>query len=69
MKKWIQTGLAAMMLCAATACTTKTEEDHLARIKAEGKIVVGLEGDWQPFSYHDADDVSVSYTHLRAHET
>ena len=57
MKKWIQTGLAAVMVCTAAACTTKTEDDHLSRIKAEGKLVVGLEGDWQPFSFHDADDV------------
>ena len=57
MKKWIQTGIAAVMLCTTAACTTKTEDDHLARIKAEGKIVVGLEGDWQPFSFHDQDDV------------
>ena len=41
----------------SAACTTKTEDDHLSRIKAEGKLVIGLEGDWQPFSYHDVDDV------------
>lgn len=57
MKKWIQTGIVAVMLCTTAACTTKTEDDHLARIKTEGKIVVGLEGDWQPFSFHDQDDV------------
>ena len=43
MKKWIQTGLAAIMLCTAAACTTKTEDDHLSRINAEGKRVIGLE--------------------------
>lgn len=57
MKKWIQTGLAAVMMCTMTACGQKTEEDHLARIQSAGKLVVGLEGDWQPFSYHDKDDV------------
>lgn len=35
--------------------------DHLARIKSAGKITVGLEGDWQPFSYHDKNDKLVGY--------
>ncbi|MGM9942075.1 MAG: transporter substrate-binding domain-containing protein [Bulleidia sp.] len=57
MKKWIQTGLAAVMMCTMTACGQKTEDDHLARIQSAGKLIVGLEGDWQPFSFHDKDDV------------
>lgn len=58
MKKWIQTGLAAMMMfTAACSSSSQSEEDHLARIQSAGKLVVGLEGDWQPFSYHDKDDV------------
>ncbi len=28
-------------------------EDHLARIKAAGKITVATEGVWAPFTYHD----------------
>jgi cystine transport system substrate-binding protein len=35
--------------------------DHLAKIQKAGKLVVGLEGDWQPFSYHDKDDKLVGY--------
>lgn len=54
---------------ASTASTASSEaatessssEDHLARIQAAGKITVGLEGDWQPFSYHDEDDNLVGY--------
>lgn len=41
--------------------TESTSDDHLARIKSTGKITVGLEGDWQPFSYHDDDDNLVGY--------
>ena len=41
--------------------TESTSDDHLARIKSAGKITVGLEGDWQPFSYHDDDDNLVGY--------
>ena len=44
---------------------TTLPEDYdraeFARIKAAGKLTVGLEGDWQPFSYHDASDALVGY--------
>lgn len=30
-------------------------EDHLARIKAAGKITIATEGVWAPFTYHDPD--------------
>ena len=33
----------------------------LADIQKAGKIRIGLEGDWQPFSYHDTDDKLVGY--------
>ena len=35
--------------------------DHLAKIKSAGKIVVGLEGDWQPFSYHDKEHNEIQH--------
>lgn len=53
--------LALALLTALVACGGKTGDDHLARIKAAGKLTVGLEGDWQPFSYHDASDTLVGY--------
>ena len=30
-----------------------SSEDHLARIKAAGKVTVATEGVWAPFTYHD----------------
>lgn len=36
-------------------------DDHLARIKDAGELKIGLEGDWQPFSYHDENDKLVGY--------
>ncbi len=30
-----------------------TAQDHLARIKAAGKITIATEGVWAPFTYHD----------------
>lgn len=35
--------------------TADSTDDHLARIKAAGKITVATEGAWSPFTYHDAD--------------
>ena len=50
---------------ASPAASGNTEaqsaEDHLARIKKAGKLTVGLEGDWQPFSYHNDQDELVGY--------
>ena len=62
------TALAAASIagCGAkgTTDTTVTEgqdtavseaNDHLARIKAAGKITIATEGVWAPFTYHDPD--------------
>lgn len=38
-----------------------TSQDHLTRIKSTGVLKVGLEGDWQPFSFHDEKDKLVGY--------
>lgn len=34
---------------------TGAEQDQLDKIKAAGKIVVGIEGTYPPFTYHEAD--------------
>ncbi|WP_026517320.1 transporter substrate-binding domain-containing protein [Butyrivibrio sp. MC2021] len=58
--------VAALAGCGAkqTTDTTVTEgedtavaegEDHLARIKAAGKITIATEGVWAPFTYHDPE--------------
>ncbi|WP_242622597.1 transporter substrate-binding domain-containing protein [Lachnoclostridium sp. Marseille-P6806] len=50
---------------AAGASGTETSggaaADHLGRIREQGELVVGLEGDWQPFSYHDEEDQLVGF--------
>lgn len=69
MKKRLLSALIAASVVLLTACGSKggstasgsSESDHLGRIKAAGKIVVGLEGDWQPFSYHDENDQLVGF--------
>ena len=35
--------------------------DRLAAIQSNGKLVVALEGAWQPWSYHDESDTLVGY--------
>ena len=35
--------------------------DQLAAIQASGKLIMALEGAWQPWSYHDESDTLVGY--------
>ncbi len=56
---------AALSACGASSAETTADtaagsneaaapaEDHLARIKAAGKITIATEGVWAPFTYHD----------------
>lgn len=41
--------------------SASASQDHLARIKSSGELKVGLEGDWQPFSFHNEKDQLVGY--------
>lgn len=59
-KAVIATGI-ALSLFGCSSATTTTTSDHLAKIQEAKKIIIGLEGDWQPFSYHDASDKLVGY--------
>lgn len=70
MKKLFNTTFAGILAFSLGACSTSTttasttsstEEDHLARVLAAGKLTIGLEGDWQPFSYHDEEDNLVGF--------
>lgn len=45
----------------ASATAAASAKDHLARIQEAGKIVIGLEGNWQPFCYHDESDKLVGF--------
>ena len=47
---------------ASTASSGSTAaQDKLAAVKANGKLVVALEGAWQPWSFHDESDTLVGY--------
>ena len=58
-------GVLGLTGCAdkATASSTagSAPQDKLASIQKSGKLVVALEGAWQPWSYHDSSDTLVGY--------
>ena len=52
--------LAALMLA---ACGSKQEaaSDRLTQVQEKGELVIALEGNWAPWSYHDDSDALVGY--------
>ena len=45
----------------ATDEGTEIAADHLARINSAGELVIGLEGNWQPFSFEDDNGNIIGY--------
>ena len=43
------------------ASVTPAAGDQLSNIQSSGKLIVALEGAWQPWSYHDESDTLVGY--------
>lgn len=56
MKRIISALLAVLMLAALLTVGASAEEDLLQRIQSRGTIIVGLEGDWAPWSFVDEND-------------
>ena len=54
-------GSSAAASGAASSAASTGAADQLAAIQANGKLVVALEGAWQPWSYHDKSDTLVGY--------
>ena len=46
---------------AGASSAAVSSADQLAAIQASGKLIVALEGAWQPWSYHDESDTLVGY--------
>ena len=46
---------------AGASSAAGSSADPLAAIQASGKLIVALEGAWQPWSYHDESDTLVGY--------
>ena len=56
------TGCASKDTAASTASTASSATlNKLDSIQKSGKLVVALEGAWQPWSYHDSSDTLVGY--------
>ncbi len=61
MKKLL-TALLLMALAASLALAGLAEEgDLLAQIQARGTLVIATEGNWQPWTYHDENDVLTGF--------
>ena len=54
-------GSSAAASGAASSAASTGAADQLAAIQTNGKLVVALEGAWQPWSYHDERDTLVGY--------
>ena len=54
-------GSSAAASDAASSAASTGAADQLAAIQTNGKLVVALEGAWQPWSYHDESDALVGY--------
>lgn len=61
MKNVSKVVLSAALLASLAGCSSKSEDTSLKDVQASGELKIGLEGDWQPFSYHDEDDNLVGY--------
>ena len=48
--------VAAALVMSLAACGNSGKKDMLARIKEKGTLVIGTEGNWSPWTYHDEND-------------
>ena len=56
MKRVFSVLLAVLMLASLLTITVSAEQDLLAKIQERGTIIIGLEGDWDPWSFVDEND-------------
>ncbi|TRY27074.1 amino acid ABC transporter substrate-binding protein [Brevibacillus sp. LEMMJ03] len=77
MKKWVCAALISSLLLGITGCGTSTTPAHpeqsgssagqaapqnlLEKVKAEGKLVIGTEGTYAPFTFHDQSGKLTGY--------
>ena len=61
MNRLFKTALAASMLATLAGCSSSGSDTSLSSVQDAGELRIGLEGTWQPFSYHDENDELVGY--------
>ena len=55
--KKIAAVLLAVMLLTLSCTALAEESDLLAKIRQRGTLIIGTEGNWSPWTYHDENDV------------
>jgi len=53
--------LANSMILAGCGAKTEQTGDHLERIQKSGKIIIAMEGQWAPWTYHDESGELVGF--------
>ena len=63
MKKVLALLMALLLVVCAASCGEKKadEKDHLERIKESGKLIIAMEGNWSPGTYHDESGALVGF--------
>jgi len=61
MKKMIAMLMALLMALTAVSAFAEAAPDRLAKIRENGKLVVAMEGVWQPWTYHDETGALVGF--------
>ncbi|MBQ1466173.1 MAG: transporter substrate-binding domain-containing protein [Eubacteriaceae bacterium] len=63
MKKVLALLMALLLVVCAASCGEKKadEKDHLERIKESGKLIIAMEGNWSPWTYHDESGALVGF--------
>ena len=61
MKKLIKYLLLCVMTISLFGCTKEDNKDLLETIQERGTIIVGTEGTWSPWTYHDENDKLVGF--------
>ena len=63
MRRLLSLFISVIVMVALTGCTgsSNEEKDQLARIQEAGKIVIGTEGTWAPWTYHDTTGKLTGY--------
>ena len=51
----------AVILAVSAAAFAEEENDHLAEILNRGALIVGTEGTWSPYTYHDEDNALIGF--------
>jgi len=51
----------ALILALTAAAALADEPDRLEKIREKGKLVIGMEGVWQPWTYHDETGALVGF--------